>query len=711
MCCLFYRFLRLVRTIQKLRQKNVHQHKIIKRLRQNLLRSKQNSSYDAASKLFNPDQVRLLQGDLKRVRKWSDRSITESFEIRFACGTKGYKFLRNKGYPFPSIRTQQAYLQNLHFDSGILTEVFDLLDKKVQCMSTPERDCGLVLDEMSIDQSFSYCCNNKKYFGDVTIPGQTGRATHGLIFMLVGVYSRWKQVVAYFFTGNSIPDGFLKSVIVDIISRAEALGLKVHFTTSDCGPNNIKMWNDFGLKHTKSDALESRALQHPVRSSDAFEILPDATHVFKSCVQGWVKNRFIYLPQQVVEENDLVTNEADILHLRDLVHFEKGKGLKMASRLTFKEVDFLNSSSLDAMKVANSYKLVNHDVAAALRFMSAETNRKELLTTAFWIETVWRWFKLMTSRQFKIALSLQNLTVYNQTVSFLRTYRTFIFECKVGIKKLWKPWQTASILCTNSILRLQHHFLYTALYTVVFTARFTQDCVENTFSLLRFKQKRPTALQFKDNLKLLSVSQFMTEIPGSSYEHDDRQWLMDFTGSIRNLNPSASSSTNMAREVEEIFEVGYSNDVFEDTVFDNSERNQIYHVGGYILRSVALNYTVCEACFSPCISEYPYLKSFTRFTILKDYTGDALIYITEPVYMFFVALERIFRDNISGLVTTNKNIPSEMTALMMLIKIDVFEDCHNIRKHIIERFVTFRLRIFEPYKTRSNKLDSRSMAV
>lgn len=684
----------------------------MKYLRQDLRRLKK-KSYDTLglSKVFNTDQIRLIQGDIKRVRKWTDQVITESFEIRFACGTKGYKFLRDdKNYPFPSIRTQQLYLKNLHFDCGILSEVFGLLEKKIQFMSTAERDCGLVLDEMSIDQSYSYCNNNKKYFGGVTIAKQAGRATHGLIFMLVGIYSRWKQIVAYHFTGNSIPAGSLQSIVVEIIGRAEALGLKVHFITSDCGPNNVVMWNDFGLKHTKKDALNTQALQHPVRHSDCFEILPDATHVFKSCVQGWVRNKYIFLPEQTVNENGLTTNVADIFHLRDLVDFEKGKGLKMASRLTFKEVDFLNGNHLDAMKVANSYKLVNHDVAAALRFMSAETNRSELLATAFWIETVWRWFKLMTSRQFNLALSLEKINVYNQTISYLRFYRIFIFECQVGIQKKWKPWQTASILCTNSVLRLQHHFLYSQNYPAVYTARFTQDCVENVFSLIRFKQKRPTALQFKDNLKLLSVSQFMTQIPGSSYASDDREWLMDLTTSIRNLNPQNTNSNNNTRDIENLIEVEYSNDVFEDTLFDNSERNQIYHVGGYILRSVTMNYTVCEACLSPCISDSPYLKSFTKYTILKDYTGDALFYITEPVYMFFVALERIFRENISSM-STSDNIPSQMTALMMLIRTSIFEECHEIRRKIIDRFVTFRLRIYQPYKMRSNKLDSRSMAL
>ena len=41
------------------------------------------------------------------------------------------------------------------------------------------------------------------------------------------------------------------------------------------------------------------------------------------------------------------------------------------------------------------------------------------------------------------------------------------------------------------------------------TSRFTQDCLENLFSLVRAKQVVPTALQFKNNLKLICVAQFL----------------------------------------------------------------------------------------------------------------------------------------------------------------------------------------------------------
>lgn len=138
----------------------------------------------------------------------------------------------------------------------------------------------------------------------------------------------------------------------------------------------------------------------------------------------------------------------------------------------------------------------------------------------------------------------------------------------------------------------------------------------------------------------------------------------------------------------------------------------IYHIAGYILHSVSKNYSVCETCLSPCISEFPFLKDFTKYTVLKDYTGSALLYVTEPTYMFFVALERILRENVANLLEENNYILSKLISLMKSVSINIFEEnCHDIRNKIIDRFATFRLRIHQSYKSRTNKYDSRSMAV
>lgn len=48
------------------------------------------------------------------------------------------------------------------------------------------------------------------------------------------------------------------------------------------------------------------------------------------------------------------------------------------------------------------------------------------------------------------------------------------------------------------------------------------------FSIIRLKNVIPNALQFKNNLKLITISQLMKTISKSNYYEDDRQFLSEF---------------------------------------------------------------------------------------------------------------------------------------------------------------------------------------
>lgn len=71
-----------------------------------------------------------------------------------------------------------------------------------------ERHAALMIDEMQITPGKDYDSSLKKVIGKITVPLAPGsvstddRATHALVFMLGGMSSRWKQTVAYEFTGN-----------------------------------------------------------------------------------------------------------------------------------------------------------------------------------------------------------------------------------------------------------------------------------------------------------------------------------------------------------------------------------------------------------------------------------------------------------------------------------------------------------------------------
>ena len=77
------------------------------------------------------------------------------------------------------------------------------------------------------------------------------------------------------------------------------------------------------LKLVEKNLNLEQPLKNPVDSEASFEIIPDPVHVFKSLVQGWLKNEEIILPKWIVSKLGLCSNIVDVRHLRDLVEFEK----------------------------------------------------------------------------------------------------------------------------------------------------------------------------------------------------------------------------------------------------------------------------------------------------------------------------------------------------------------------------------------------------
>lgn len=96
------------------------------------------------------------------------------------------------------------------------TQVFRFLKIKCETFKPEETDCILVLDEAAITPGRIYDMSLNKFFGDVTLPDHNGIATHVLVFMLAGITSRWKQVIAYYFTGNSVNGQVFSNIIKDI---------------------------------------------------------------------------------------------------------------------------------------------------------------------------------------------------------------------------------------------------------------------------------------------------------------------------------------------------------------------------------------------------------------------------------------------------------------------------------------------------------------
>ena len=84
-----------------------------------------------------------------------------------------------------------------------MTEWNDCISLSIQVanLNKFERMCSVTLDEMAIERRIEYDSSSGKICGKVDLPEHSGEATHALVFMCSGITTRWKQTVAYYFTG------------------------------------------------------------------------------------------------------------------------------------------------------------------------------------------------------------------------------------------------------------------------------------------------------------------------------------------------------------------------------------------------------------------------------------------------------------------------------------------------------------------------------
>jgi DNA transposase THAP9 len=88
------------------------------------------------------------------------------------------------------------------------------------------------------------------------------------------------------------------------------------------------------------------------------------------------------------------------------------------------------------------------------------------------------------------------------------------------VKGGWKPWQRGILVATTAYMQLAERLLKNSDYEFVLGGRFSTNCVENLFSVLRLKNKVPTVMQWKNCLKAIILSQYARSVPSSSYEQE-----------------------------------------------------------------------------------------------------------------------------------------------------------------------------------------------
>ncbi|KAJ4426934.1 hypothetical protein ANN_26733 [Periplaneta americana] len=122
-------------------------------------------------------------------------------------------------------------------------KLFDILRNACSKMTETDKLCCLMWDEMSLKANLCYNSNEDIVDGFERYSSNYSSdkiANQGLLFMVRGICSNYKQVSGSFLAHSSTPRNTLVELIGKAIEKLSSIGLKVVATVCDQGSNNQK---------------------------------------------------------------------------------------------------------------------------------------------------------------------------------------------------------------------------------------------------------------------------------------------------------------------------------------------------------------------------------------------------------------------------------------------------------------------------------------
>lgn len=417
--------------------------------------------WDNVFRKFDPSVIRVMKGDIAKVKKYSLAAISK-FSTLSLVGASKYELIRKViDIPMPSYRTLQSMRSDIKVHPGYVQFAFDLLREKVKSLSGIDLECVLGFDETSISGKFVF---DEKL-------GRIVSENSALAVQVRSMTDAFRQTIFFEFGKNLDEEN-----LFDLIARLQELGVNVRAITSDSGPKNRTLWTALGCTEHDFFFYHNKMKIH---------VFTDMSHNLKLVRDHLLKDKF------KLESGHVISGKA-IIELMNRGEF----GLLM------KHVKPLKTR--DKQNVSYALKVFNRKVTSKI----SETD--EIL--ANFMELVINYFDI-----FNLSVSSGNfLDASNKTRYFkiLDEVSLVVGEARVSTKKGnfrkdMLPFQKSIIMSCESLKNIFGDL--TKEYgddIKIPTHVFSSDLLECFFGLIRGfagNERNPSATQFLHRFKLLLV--------------------------------------------------------------------------------------------------------------------------------------------------------------------------------------------------------------
>ncbi len=234
-------------------------------------------------------------------------------------------------------------------EPGFFTNVIDELKNS---LDEAEKDCAILVDEMSIKKEVLWDRKNKKFAGNTDYGSILDSiATNALVFMAVGLKKPWFHPIAYFLV-DRVNGKMQAELIKEAINLLTEAALDVQAVVFDGCAKNLTTARCLGCNIDKFDG----SFNHPSRPNKTVYVILDVCHMLKLARNS--------LGDKKVFHTD---TGAKICwnYITELYNVQKSDVLHLGNKLKTKHIKWHNQK----MKVAIAAQTLSNSVAAGLMYL------------------------------------------------------------------------------------------------------------------------------------------------------------------------------------------------------------------------------------------------------------------------------------------------------------------------------------------------------
>lgn len=568
---------------------------------------------------------------------------------------KGYRYL-SKIFSMPSRKTLTSVLNKIPFGCGINKHIFEHLKQSVTRMSARDKYCVLMFDEVSLACGLQYNQKLDVIDGFVDHGGPHRRASfadHALVFMVRGIYKKWKQPVCFTFCAGTTSTPDLKRILKDVILQVKLVGLNIVATVCDQGSTNqavinslIQDTNEFCIKNN----IENRYQGYIVGDSEIIHLY-DFPHLMKGVRNAMLTKNLHF----TIDGKERVASWSHIIQLYEI---QRGRGqFNACYKLTDEHVF---PDKIKKMKVKNCTQVFSQSVAIMLNIIadfssklppnSEDTIDPKAVDTSELLMFFDKLFDSVNGSSIKppygkelrcaVTSKSKHVSFWNSSLPILNS---MYFTSPNSKKKIITPSLKNWIFSIRSLSYLWNSLQEKGLKYLPIRS-LNQDTVENYFSAVRshgVRNTNPSCSSFVSSSKSLLVNNFVSpQSAGANCEVDDSVGVLDTLKSF------------IEQDVEFTFEPPHVSEPIYTTENIQSDSSFVSdcasaYVAGYVAKKLfkRVSCTFCKDRITTT-EELPQNIIIQK----KQYAGQQLIHPSGSFTSVFKKVTNLIADSIPHLI-------------------------------------------------------------